>query len=242
MTQGRKWYHREVFKIIKIPTWSWWPLLIQILPVVKVVTAAFHIKNVARNHVNSSFLQRLPTVKLVWWNFLGLNNNDNTNNSVNSKNIDTLLLSTQNPFTSLTKRKLTEHIHTFLVTGISVFQRIPRWSLYWELLLDRYDIWNLAMKYGKLRKWNFNFRGTLSAAWIRWEHIASFSLFLTEERLLWKLTWRETGWHSSNIRCKGGQRICSKWCSFFVLLCTSVFLGILLSKKFRKTSGTIDMK
>ena len=104
MTQGRKWYHREVFKIIKIPTWSWWPLLIQILPVVKVVTATFHIKNVARNHVNSSFLQRLPTVKLVWWHFLGLNNNDNTNNSVNSKNIDTLLLSTQNPFTSLTKQ------------------------------------------------------------------------------------------------------------------------------------------
>ena len=57
------------------------------------------------------------------------------------------------------------------------------------------------MQYGKLRKWNFNFRGTLSAAWIRWEPIASFSLFLTEERLLWKLTRRETGWHSSNIRC-----------------------------------------
>ena len=80
------------------------PLLIQILPVVKVVTAAFHIKNVARNHVNSSLLQRLPTVKLVRWNFLGLNNNENTNNSVNSKNIYTLLLSTQNPFTSLTKQ------------------------------------------------------------------------------------------------------------------------------------------
>ena len=92
------------FKIIKIPTWGWWPLLIQILPVVKVVTAAFHIKNVARNHVNSSFLQRLPTVKLVWWHFLGLNNNDNTNNSVNSKNIYTLLLSTLNPFTLLTKQ------------------------------------------------------------------------------------------------------------------------------------------
>ena len=104
VTQGRKWYHRQVFKIIKIPTWSWWPLLIQILPVVKVVTAAFHSKNVARNHVNSSFLQRLPTVKLVWWHFLGLNNNDNTNNSVNSKNIYTLLLSTQNPFTLLTKQ------------------------------------------------------------------------------------------------------------------------------------------
>ena len=104
VTPGRKWYHREVFKVIKIPTWSWRPLLIQILPVVKVVTAAFHIKNVARNHVNSSFLQRLPTVKLVWWHFLGLNNNDNTNNSVNSKNIYTLLLSTQNPFTLLTKQ------------------------------------------------------------------------------------------------------------------------------------------
>ena len=106
MTQGRKWYHREVFKIIKIPTWIWWPLSIQILPVVTVVTAAFHIKNVARNHVNSSFLQRLPpaTVKLVWWHFLGLNNNDNTINSVNSKNIYTLLLSTQNPDTLLTKQ------------------------------------------------------------------------------------------------------------------------------------------
>ena len=53
-----------------------------------------------------------------------------------------------------------------------------------------------------MRKWNFNFRGeSLSAAWIRWEPIASFSLLLTEERLLWKLTRRETGWHSSNIRC-----------------------------------------
>ena len=30
MTQGRKLYHTKVFKIIKIPTWSWWPLLIQI--------------------------------------------------------------------------------------------------------------------------------------------------------------------------------------------------------------------
>ena len=104
VTQGRKWYHREVFKIIKTPTWSWWPSFIQILPVVKVVTAAFHIKNVARNHVYSSFLQRLPTVKLVWWHFLGLNNNDKTNNSVKSKNIYTLLLPTQNPFTSLTKQ------------------------------------------------------------------------------------------------------------------------------------------
>ena len=54
---------------------------------------------------------------------------------------------------------------------------------------------------GKLRKWSCNFRRTLSAAWIRWEPMASFSLFLTEERLLWKLTRRETGWHSSNIRC-----------------------------------------
>ena len=91
----------EVFKIIKISTWSWWPLLIQILPVEKVVTAAFHIKNVARNHVHSSFLQRPPTVKLVWWHFLGLNNNGNTNNSVNSK----ILLSTKtDPFTSLTKQ------------------------------------------------------------------------------------------------------------------------------------------
>ena len=104
MTQERKWYHREAFKIIKILTWSWWPWLIQILPVVKVVTAAFHIKNGARNYENSSFLQCLPTVKLVWWNSLGLNNNDNRNNSVNSKNIYTLLLSTHNPDTSLTKQ------------------------------------------------------------------------------------------------------------------------------------------
>ena len=156
MTQGCKWYHREVFKIIKIPTWSWWPLLIQILPVVKVVTAAFHIKNVARNHINSSFLQRLPTVKLVWWHFLGLNINDNTNNSVNSKKY--LHITFVHP-KSWHFAHQTDHIHTFLVTGISVFQRIPRWSLYWELLLDRYDIWNLAMQYGKLRKWNFNFHG-----------------------------------------------------------------------------------
>ena len=49
-------------------------------------------KNVARNHVNSSFFQRLPTVKLVWWHFLGLGNYDNTNNSVNSKNLYILLL------------------------------------------------------------------------------------------------------------------------------------------------------
>ena len=104
MIQGREWYHREVFKIIKIPTWSWWPLLIQILPVVTVITAAFQIPNVARNHVNSSFPQRLPTVKLVWWHFLGLNNNGNTNNSINSKKTYTLLLSTQNPFTLLTKQ------------------------------------------------------------------------------------------------------------------------------------------
>ena len=109
---------REVFTIIKFPTWSWWPLLIQILPVVKVVTAAFHIKNVARNHVNSSILQRLPTVKLVWWHFLGLNNNDNTNNSVNSKNIYTLLLSIPKSFHFAHQ---TDHIHTFLVTGIFVF-------------------------------------------------------------------------------------------------------------------------
>ena len=75
-------------------------------PVVKVVTAACQIKIVARNHVNSSFLQRLLTVKLVWWHFLGLSNNDNTNNSVNSKNIYTLLLvlSTINPDTLLTKQ------------------------------------------------------------------------------------------------------------------------------------------
>ena len=78
------------------------------------------------------------------------------------------------------------------------------------------------MKYGKLRKWNFNFRRTLSAAWIRWEHIASFSLFLTEERLLWKLTRRETGWHSSNIRCINDNL--GFWiarCGFRILWCRS---------------------
>ena len=162
-------------RFLKSSKFRWWPLLIQISPVVKVVTAAFHIKNVARNHVNSSFLQRLPTVKLVWWHFLGLNNNDNyTNNLVNSKNIYTLLLSTPKSFYFAHQ---TDHIHTFLVTGISVFQRIPRWSLHWELLLDRYDIWNLGMQFGKLRKWNFNFPGTLSAAWIIWESIAFLFTF-----------------------------------------------------------------
>ena len=82
------------------------------------------------------------------------------------------------------------------------------------------------MQYGKLRKWNFNFRGTLSAAWIRWEPIASFSLFLTEERLLWKLTRRETGWQSSNIRCihkNLGFRIAR--CGFRILCCSSRMAG-----------------
>ena len=82
------------------------------------------------------------------------------------------------------------------------------------------------MKYGKLRKWNFNFRGTLSAAWIRRDHIASFSLFLTEERLLWKLTQREKGWHSSNIRCINenlGFRIAR--CGFRILCCRSRMTG-----------------
>ena len=183
---------------MKIPTWSWWPLVIQILPVVKVVTSAFQIKNVARNHVNSSFLQRLPTVKFVWWHFLGLNNNDNTNNSVNSKNIYTLLLSIQNPDTSLTK----QITYVLSLWGEYLYFKESLDEVFsGSCYLDRYDIWNLAMQYGKLREWNFNFRGTLSAAWIRWEPIASFSIFLTEERLLWKLTRRETGWHSSNIRC-----------------------------------------
>ena len=82
------------------------------------------------------------------------------------------------------------------------------------------------MQYGKLRKWNFNFRGTLSAAWIRWEPIASFSLFLTEERLLWKLTRRETGWHSSNIRCI--HENLGFWiarCGFRILCCRSRMAG-----------------
>ena len=54
--------------------------------------------------------------------------------------------------------------------------------------------------------------------------------------------WRSRGTHSLAASPYAGQRICSKWCSFFVLSCSSVFLGILLSKKFRKNSGTIDMK
>ena len=77
-----------------------------------------------------------------------------------------------------------------------------------------------------LRKWNFNFRGTLSAAWIRWEPLASVSLFLTEERLLWKLTRRETGWHSSNIRCihyNLGFWIAR--CAFRILCCRSRMAG-----------------
>ena len=83
------------------------------------------------------------------------------------------------------------------------------------------------MKHGKLRKWNFNFRRTLSAAWIRWEPIASFSLFLTEERLLWKLTRRETGWHSSNIRCI--HENLGFWiarCGFRIFCCRSPMAGI----------------
>ena len=114
--------------------------------------------------------------------------------------------------------------------GISVCQWIPRWTFYWELLLDRSDIRNLAMQYGKLRKRNFNFRGTLSAAWIRWEPIASFSLFLTEERLLWKLTRQETGWHSSNIRYINGNL--GFWiarCGFQILCCRSRMAGTGLS-------------
>ena len=82
------------------------------------------------------------------------------------------------------------------------------------------------MQYEKLRKWNFNFRGTLSAAWIRWEPIASFSLFLTEERLLWKLTQREKGWHSSNIRCINENL--GFWiarCGFRILCCRSPMAG-----------------
>ena len=47
--------------------------------------------------------------------------------------------------------------------------------------------------------------------------------------------------HSLAASPYAGQRICRKWCSFFVLSCSSVFLGILLSKKFRKNSGTIDL-
>ena len=84
------------------------------------------------------------------------------------------------------------------------------------------------MQYGKLimRKWNFNFRGALSAAWIGWEPIASFSLFLTEERLLWKLTRRETGWHSSNIRYI--HENLGFWiarCGFQILCCRSRMAG-----------------
>ena len=78
-----------------------------------------------------------------------------------------------------------------------------------------------------MRKWNFNFRGeSLSAAWIRWEPIASFSLLLTEERLLWKLTQQETGWHSSNIRCI--HENLGFWiarCGFGFLCCRSRMAG-----------------
>ena len=82
------------------------------------------------------------------------------------------------------------------------------------------------MQYGKLRKWNFNFPGTLSVAWIRWEPIASFSLFLTEERLLWKLTRRETGWHSSNIRCiHENLGFLIAGCGFRILCCRSRIAG-----------------
>ena len=87
-------------------------------------------------------------------------------------------------------------------------------------------LWNLAMQYGKLRKWNFNCRRTLSAAWIRWEPIEFFSLFLTEERLLWKLTQQETGWHSSNIRCI--HENLGFWiarCGFQILCCRSRMAG-----------------
>ena len=135
----------------------------------------------------------------------------------------TLLLSTSKSFYFAHQ---TDHIRTFLVTGISVFQRIPRWSLPWELLLDRYDIWNLGMQFGKVRKWNFNFPGTLSAAWIIWESIASLSLFLIEERLLRKLTGRETGWHSSNIRCinENLDFLIARW-GFRILCCRSGMAG-----------------
>ena len=74
----------------------------------------------------------------------------------------------------------------------------------------------------RLRKWNFNFPGTLSAAWIIWEPIASLSLFLTEESLLWKLTRRETGWHPSNIRCiNENLGFLIARCGFRILCCRS---------------------
>ena len=82
------------------------------------------------------------------------------------------------------------------------------------------------MQFGKSRKWNFNFPGTLSAAWIICEPIASLSLFLTEERLLWKLTRREMGWHSTNIRCiNENLGFLIARCGFRILCCWSGMVG-----------------
>ena len=43
------------------------------------VIAAIHIEGAAWNHVASSFLQRLPTVELVWRDTLDLNGNTDIN-------------------------------------------------------------------------------------------------------------------------------------------------------------------
>ena len=56
--------------------------------------------------------------------------------------------------------------------------------------------------------------------------IAPLSLFLTEERLLWKLTQREKGWHSSNIMCIN-QNL-GFWiarCGLRILCCRSRLVG-----------------
>ena len=50
------------------------------------------------------------------------------------------------------------------------------------------------------------------------------------------------GTHSLAASIYAGQRICSKLCSLLYLSCTSVLRGIILSNKFWKNSGTIDMK
>ena len=79
----------------------------------------------ARNHVDSSFLERLPTVKLVYWDFLGLGNYDNTNNSVNSKNLYILLL---------------------VLSTINLYFKGSLMNP-WLRVLDQYEISDLAVQY-----------------------------------------------------------------------------------------------
>ena len=79
----------------------------------------------ARNHVDSSFLERLPTVKLVYWDFLGLGNYDNTNNSVNAKNLYILLL---------------------VLSTINLYFKGSLMNP-WLRVLDQYEISDLAVQY-----------------------------------------------------------------------------------------------